>query len=286
MKNFISTVYVKPNSVSEEKICVGLFVSNPEKTFFAYSNSKLRLINGLVPLEVYHSINKTLKTLHSNIVEKNEGKRSPEMFPANVFSPEYFSYLNKYNKGLVYFSEPSTAAKSINEMEFEKLFAIYVGDELGHEKPAIAKKTMRKIVSEYLGREVFKMKADINYAIDNNVAQSIYTDSKVDFISCNGNIFAGKSIDFNKEAKTIESHLFEYRVLVEGLMAFAAKRKLVGVPKFVAYFNTPINREGKEILDRAVKDKSKNFGLNEVDELEKAERILNAHPYRKFSEII
>lgn len=285
MKNFMSSVYIKPNPVSDEKVCVGLFVGGAGKSHFALSANKLRMVNSLLPKEVFHSLKKSLETLEHTVAEKTAHEHTV-LFNDRIFTADYFTYLNKYNKGLINFSEPSTIGKGISEAEFEKLFEMYIGEPLHKKEEANAKKTFKKAVNEYLKKDIFKSKADINYTINNDIISTIYTERTIDFISCNGNIFAGKSIDFNAEPRTIESHLFEYRVMVEGLIDFAKRKKLTGNPKFMAYHNEPETAKTKELLYRAAKDSNKHFVLAEVADLDKAEKTLSHSTYRKFSELV
>lgn len=285
MKNFMSSVYIKPNPVSDEKVCVGLFVGGADNAHFALSTNKLKVVNSLLPKNVYHSLKKSLESLEHTVTDKKVHEPAI-LFNDKIFTSDYFSYLNKYNKGLLNFSEPSTIGKSIDTNEFARLFELYVGEPLHKNETAKSKPTLKKLVNEFLKKDVFIAKADIHYTLNNAVVSSIYTERSIDFISCNGNIFAGKSIDFNMEPKSIENHLFEYRIMVEGLTDFAARKKLSGRPKFIAYHNEPDNAKSKELLYLAAKDRHKPFVLAEVEELDKAENVLSHPSYRKFSEIL
>lgn len=281
----MSSVYVKPNPISDEKICVGLFVSTGGKAHFAVSPSKLKVANRLLPVEVSSSLKNSLDSLSVSI-KKSLLNEKDLFFDNSLFTAEYFSYLNRNNKGLLNFSEPSTVGKSIDESEFNKLFEMYVGEAPVSEVKDKGVESLRKLTAGYLKRPIFVAKADINYVVKNDVVRSIYTARSIDFISCNGNIFAGKVVDFSAEGRTIENHLFEYRALVEGLMEYSVARNLVGKPTFIAYHNEPETDAAKTILDHAKKDANKHFELCPIDKLHDAERKLDMHPYRKFSELV
>ncbi|MBK7667317.1 MAG: hypothetical protein IPJ32_08205 [Sphingobacteriaceae bacterium] len=67
-------------------------------------------------------------------------------------------------------------------------------------------------------------------------------------------------------------------------MEFAKRRDFDGEGKYEVYFNEPVEKEQKKILDNVMKDKSKPFTLKEIENLENVIRTLQNNNYRRFSE--
>jgi hypothetical protein len=285
MKNFISTVYIKTNSVSDERICIGLFAGTTEQSFFAWSETKLKLIIKLVSSDVYISLSKSISNLKEDIIYKTESKHQGEFFYTNEYSSDYFRYLSRYSKGLLEFNEPKPISNVINEKDFGNLFELYVGEKLHKPISTSRKDSLYKHVKTILQHPIFVEKTDRNYEVPVTVAKTIYRPVEVDFISCNGSILTGHAIDFTNQPNTIEKKLYEFRVLTEGLKMFAEERKLDNAGKYIVYFNNPEGKEQKDLFNNVYEDKTKPFELIEVDAMEDITKKLKNN-YRKFSEII
>ncbi|MBK7667316.1 MAG: hypothetical protein IPJ32_08200 [Sphingobacteriaceae bacterium] len=130
MKNFISSIYVKPNSISDEKICVGLFIGGETTSYFAWSENKLKLTTKLASESVYSSLHRSFININNDITHKIGHESKGAIVKKHVYSSEYFQYLTNYNKGLIEFTSPKTISKSVDQKEFEKLFKLYVGENI------------------------------------------------------------------------------------------------------------------------------------------------------------
>ena len=127
MKCFISILFVQTNSISREKIAIGLFAISGTEVFFHYSQEKMGMIKKYY-LNVYKQalfsiklIENRLENVDSGVVsELHEGKKS-------AFSEESILYLNKYSKGVLQFDAPKPYAGILADDTFKNIFESFIG---------------------------------------------------------------------------------------------------------------------------------------------------------------
>ena len=287
MKNFISPLYIRTNTISEERICIGLFVASDEKLYFAWSESKLRLSDRLIAGAIYPVLKKNFLIIEKELATCIDDPTNC----ANKYNYNYFSYLEAYNDGLLEFKKPSILPKAVTGEQFRSLYKLYVGEapatkDISSEPPSAKPDTLYQKVKHYLQAPAFVEKTDRNYKISETVIRTIYRPQLVDFISCNGSLLTGYSVDFTASPSTIENRLYEFRALVEGLRAFSEQYRLKGPGKYIAYYEPPQEKIQNTIFQNALHDKSKKFELRPVAEMAGAIDLLRKHNYRKFSELI
>ena len=283
-ENFISEIYIRSNPATEEKVCVGLMGLSANRAFFRYSEKKLRLTNRLVGEEVKNSLERSFKSFQQEVKRLNKEMDESNLIRESPLDFNFFNYLHTYGKGLVYYTSPKPIATKLNDKNFSRLFELHVGDSGETEKKKVS--TLQSKVSEALKRETFTKRTDTHYKLEPDIVKTIYLSHEIDFICKNGNLFAGKGIDFNTAATTIEYNLYEFNRVAKGLKNLAEKRKLTFKGRYEVYFNNPESREGKEMLDRVRKDATRHFELKEVEKLDHVEKDIEEGGYEKFSEWI
>jgi len=78
MKPFYSIVYLKPESVSGEKVAVGLFLNTDNRPIFDYSKSKLKVAAGLINTDAVASVEKMFKNIKKKIKSAKEDSSQAE----------------------------------------------------------------------------------------------------------------------------------------------------------------------------------------------------------------
>lgn len=116
--NLISVLYIKTSSHTDEKISIGLFASNTEKTYFSYSIQKIELANSIIEMDIVQPIVHTLKNIKNGI-------------DANDFclNEATFNYLNTHSKGILSFEKLKPVGLEINDCSFASLFDLLIGGE-------------------------------------------------------------------------------------------------------------------------------------------------------------
>ncbi len=210
MKTFFSIIYLPLNSNLQEKISIGLVMSNGEKSIFKVSNPKLHVIKGLISSNRFS----ILKNYFNNIM--NEVEPKVDEFRLNIKSDisnnwlnqSYFSYLNRYSNNLVIYSEPRNIDADVNLESFKAIFNKYVF-EYDEEINTVKNED---ILSKVKSRLFIKIedRVNLNVTVSSNDFNELLTPVDVNFIGKNGVVVAGQTIDFMKRLYNLENDLTRY----------------------------------------------------------------------------
>lgn len=210
MKTFFSIIYLTLNANLNEKISIGLLMSNGERSIFKISNPKMNVLKGLVPQQNYNVLKSYFKNINSAIMPTlNDYELNVKQNVSSKWLNEsYFSYLNRYSNNLVSFSEPRTIELDLNEESFRRLFNKYIFnyDEeiLNIKQEDILSKVKSKLYSKIEDR------VNLNVQVSPKDFKELITPVDINFIGKNGVIVAGQTIDFDKSKYYLESDLTRY----------------------------------------------------------------------------
>lgn len=283
MKTYTSKIYIRPNTLADERLCVGLFAFSEGKSYFKFSERKLRWLKSELGAELIGNLRHNLNNISAELVRLNSLELFSEAESRRMFSEGAFNYLHVYGAGLLHFEKFSPNALSLNDFTFNKLYENFV--DAG--KPGLKNKDKVRFRSTFKARirkpdfEVL----DIDYNLGPSLIPGIYTPHKIDFIGKNGALLAGTAIDFKTEASNIERKLLEFEAIARGLNAFSTRHKMKS-GKYLCFFNDPESKEAKSILDIARKNSSKPFELKEFNYLDVLSPELKKHSYSRFSDFI
>lgn len=279
MKNFISVLYIKPNSFSDEKICIGLFSSSDNGVAFKYSESKLKALTVSLYTEVIKSLKDDLKRIDAEVKDLNNSSNLIS-HESSYYNSGYFTYLSRYSSGLLHFTAPEPISNPVDKSLFITLFNKYVGEEekVRHTK---GNSEFKRNLKSILRKEVFTKHADINFELTTKLVPHIIVPTKIDFIACNGSILAGKAIDFNAETNTILNQINSFWTVSEGLKSLANQRKLKGEGTYEIFINEPESKEHKNIVTNLSKNPIIPFKVKDMGDLDQKSAVL-PH-YEKFS---
>lgn len=285
MKNFLSVLYIKTNPLSEERICIGLFMGGEEKLFFNFSETKFKHVASLVSKEVANSLKSDLKNLKKEVEESSKRSSLYLSSERGMFKEGYFNYLSRYNNGLIHFSKPEPIPSVTTPELFDELYRKFTG-EVSNIKEKRPVHTFNSMLKMYLSHDAFETRSNRNFTIGPSIIPSLINTPKVDFISCNGSILAGKAIDLNSSLESIKNHVNEFWVLAEGLREFAVNH-FPNSGKYELYINEPTDNENKKIMAALHRNHPKKpFEVKELEKLEKTAGKLENDNYRPFSEVL
>lgn len=270
MKTFLSILHVKTNSYSNEKIALGLIAVTTTEVFYAYSNNKLSLANkcsGAVSIsdflksilnQIQHTVNDSNKLLLTNQTSLLEG--------VSVFSKSYFDYLNKYNNGVLQFSDPVTINNHFTVKEFANYFNKFVGEPLTVDKPTPKKSFFQKL-KPLFEKENLKQKADIDFHFNPVTFKGILKETNIPLITKNGNISTLQTIDFSTSANTITNHLYETQIIFNALNVFS-KHLNCAVDKINIGFEEPaMQTDQHKLFDMAFIEYKDVFNFMTIDQV-------------------
>jgi hypothetical protein len=215
MKSLISIIYLQTNTVSGEKIAVGLLAISENEVFFQVSEQKLKLAGKLSNADVLKHAEISFGLISNKVNENNKEHKSHVLLKNHsVFTKEYISYLNKYSKGLMQFDTPKSFAGIIDKKIFKALFEQFIA--VWEEKPENVKKAIQfhTIIKKQLNKPIFKEKVDIDYTLQPQKVKGLLLPQDITLISKNGSILAAQAIDFTTSEEVIAKHTYEMEVII------------------------------------------------------------------------
>ena len=137
MKPFYSVLYLKSESISDEKIAVGMFLNAENKPVFDYSENKLRVAAKIIDSDAVDSIERTLKNIKRKVISFGKDEQQTEAFNVEPFTSGYFDYLSRYSNNLLIYSKPSENIGDFGNEDFKSLFRLLIDKNYGivEEKP-------------------------------------------------------------------------------------------------------------------------------------------------------
>lgn len=284
MKPFYSILYLKSESISDEKIAIGMLLNADRKPLFDYSEDKLKLASKIIDSEAVDSIEKLLKNIKRKVVSLSKNKYQKEAFDVDPFTNSYFDYLNRYSNNLMLYSKPAENIGDFKLEDFDSLFKLLVDKNYGIEEKVTV--TFRKKVEEKLRASRVSERVDIKYRVPKDSVKSILRSHEVDYIGANGKIYSGNVIDTSTDHSTIENKIYQIRALIDGLIELSDHFDFERKGHHVVYFNEPEGRKQKDIIYDLEHDTTRNFEIKPWDLFEEEEREIERADVSKFSEFL
>jgi len=283
MKTIYSLLYVNLNAALEERVCIGLVMTNGEEYFYEYSAKKLKYVSQLLSEEKKSFIKRYLKSLEQDLTQYKG--LNPQLFEKKTYAEnwvreEYLTYLSTYANNIVSFSAPKTIDLPCTSENFKRLFEKYVFE---YEAELMATSPLAIKIQEEVKHKLYTQiedRVNLDITLDQSDFNTLLVPSiTVDFIGKNELAVLGQTIDFNKSINHIQHDLTSYLSLT---MSVEEQEKKKGV-----YFVV-----GKE-PDK--QNKTHEFWSNirtspfveyvELDELERISQYMEDHnvqPYFEF----
>lgn len=283
MKPFYSVVYLKPESASDEKVAVGLFLNTDNRPIFDYSDLKLKAAARLIDPDAVDSVEKMLKNIKRKIKTLRKDSSQKEAFEIGAFSESYFDYLSRYSNNMVIYSKPTENSGDFSADDYSNLFKLLVDKHYGEKefKPV----SFRKTVAKALKSSPISNRVDLRYRIPKNKVKSLFSNHEVDYIGINESIISGNSLDTHTDPHTLEMKIYKLRALTDGLLDLANVLGFKNEGRHTLLYNDPEGRKQKDIIYSAKKDITSHFKLKPWEEFEEEEHWIEEHNVRKFSEL-
>lgn len=284
MKPFYSVLYLKSESISDEKIAVGMLLNADQNPMFDYSEDKLKAASKIIDSEAVDSVEKLLKNIKRKVDSLSKDKNQKEAFDVDPFTNSYFDYLNRYSNNLVLYSKPEENIGDFKLDDFDSLFKLLVDKNYGFEEKATV--TFRKKVEETLRASRVSERIDIKYRVPKDRVKSILRNHEVDYIGANGKIYSGNVIDTATDHYTIENKVYQIRALISGLAELSSNLGLQTEGRHVVFFNEPTGSKQKDAIYDLQHDNTRPFKLKPWELFEEEEKELEDKDVGKFSEYI
>jgi hypothetical protein len=226
METFFSIIYLPLNSNLQEKISIGLVMSDGEQSIFKVSNPKMQIVKGLISPNKYN----ILKNYFNNII--NEIDPKIDDFKLNIkadvsnnwLNESYLSYLNRYSNNLVIYSEVRKIETDVTLETFKQLFNKYVFE---YDEEIVSQIDKSKDILFKVKTNLFAKiedRVNLNVTVNSNNFNELLTPVDVNFLGKNGVIVAGQTIDFAKRLYNLENDLTRFISFTKAVDYSSAKK--------------------------------------------------------------
>ncbi len=219
MKTFYSLLYVNLNVTLDEKVCIGLVMSDGEKVFYQFSTKKLSFISPLLSTEKKSLIKQYLKSLEKDIQVSEPNKTGVnKLFTQYSYAEqwakeEYLNYLSNYANNLVSFSAPKTIALDTTFDNFRALFTKYVHRYEGT-LPKLQEDNQRLIgIKDQVNHQFYpqiKARVNTNITLNSTDFETILVPVHIGFIGSNDIPVLGQTLDFTKSIQHVQHDITSY----------------------------------------------------------------------------
>jgi hypothetical protein len=290
MKTFFSIISIQTNPISSEKVVMGVLAITENEIYFDYSKSKVALLDKLAPTKIGIGImaKNTLQQIKQKVDEANKTLTKDQtklVFEKSIFSKDYISYLNKYNNGILHFSEPASLPFDFTSEKFRQYYNNFVGEiAVAETKKEIV--TFAKKIKPAFEKEGLDEKADLKFTFQPVNFSGILKETNIPLITKNGDICAIQTVDFSLGEQTVVHHLYETLIIQQALNVFGKKAN-TKVKKIKIAFEEPSQGTLQhDLFDLSIQNYKDDFDFITPDILEKETEMISNSNNIKFSEFL
>ncbi|PRZ19127.1 hypothetical protein [Flavobacterium granuli] len=220
MRTIFSILYIPISATLDERVSIGLIMSDGKHHFFKYSHSKLQAIKGLLSNESYLILKTYLKSLEKDI--KSTGENTDCLFSIDIASKakwvnhSYISYLSKYSNNLIQFSEPKFIDVALSNDTYRRVFEKYIFEydehvHLEDDASSVYQNIKAKLYPKITG------KVNIDRILTSDDFANLFAPVEVNFIGVNGVPVAGQVFDFEKRHYNLENDISRFISLTKAI---------------------------------------------------------------------
>jgi len=220
MKTIYSILSIPLNVTLEEKISIGLVMSNGEDNFFHYSTDKLNALKTLINNDKFYFIKSYLKALENDINKEV----SEELFYKDLstsrdwINNEYLIYLSRYSNNTIQFSHPKRIDITFSKENFIKLFERYIFKYFHSEENRY--KEVDNDVFYNIKTSLYpaiQENVNIDITLDSSDFENLFAPIEVNFFGMNNVPVAGQAFNFEKKHYNLENDVARYVSLAKAI---------------------------------------------------------------------
>lgn len=277
MKTIYSILYVTLNTALNEKVSIGLLMSDGKYDRFRFSADKLLALKGIIEPERYNLVKGYLKSLESDINVAGDEKVVFEnkALKNNWVNEGYISYLSRYSNNLIQFSEPKTIDILFSPENYKRIYEkyIYAFDQKIEE--VFVESIFTKVKQELYPK--ITNRVNLDFALDSSHFENLFAPIEVNFIGINGMPVAGQTIDFDKKHHFLENDIARFVSLTKAI-ELEGKEK----GKYFVLGHEPDKKDDKNhLLWEQIKD-SKFLEFVDVDDVDRVEEYIEKHEVKPY----
>lgn len=217
MKTIYSILYVTFNTALNERVGIGLLMSNGLDHQFKFSPEKLLIVKNILDDERYLVVRNYLKSIERELSIGEE--QSSQLFAMSSVSEwineRYLGYLSNYSNNIIQFSNPKTIDIELNPSNFKRIFEKYIF-RYGSESDEPISIDVYARVNQNLFPKI-EGRVNLTRTLTSADFENLFSPIEVDFIGINGTPVAGQTIDFEKKHYNLENDVARFVSLTKAV---------------------------------------------------------------------
>jgi hypothetical protein len=216
MKTFYSILYAVIRPETDEKIAIGLILSDGNNSLFEHSKHKLSAIRSLLEAAEYKFIQNYISSIKRTVADslKNLNQQSIfEFIDARhpIINESYFQYLSIYSSNLVWFSKPLQIDVTINQDVFDKLFNKLVDHDFSKIAESMDLRGVRGVKQSFIPAvfEYFSCEKEVT----NEDFSGLITPVTIDLIGKNERMIFAQFVDMERTVREIKFGYYDLKQL-------------------------------------------------------------------------
>lgn len=215
MKTIYSILYVTLNTTLNERVSVGMLMSNGFEHYFKFSSEKLTAFKGILNNERFNIVKNYLKSVEKDICFKPHQLFTQKELKNDWINEGYISYLSKYSNNIIQFSAPKTIDIDLNTDNFKRIFEKYIF-RYTEEIDEIIEFNVYSKVKENLFPKI-ENRVNLELTLTSNDFENLFAPIEIDFIGINEIPLAGQTIDFEKKHYYLENDITRFVSLTKAI---------------------------------------------------------------------
>jgi hypothetical protein len=277
MKTFYSIIFTPLSALSNERINLGLLVSQEGGvSMVKFSEEKLSLLKKFLPAESYTLLKIQLASFENLSKPNNDLK-----LDFKQLNSDFIQYLSNYTNNLISLTPPKKIDVEASESVFKKLFEqyIYKSSDIWIEekkRPSKLAEVKRRFIPKVSSR------VNVDYTLKASDFDFVVFNLNVDLIGKNDAPVLTQFVDFQTSAEAIKHRVNDYVSLIK---PFEIKESKIG--KFFIVGQEPDKELNKQhlIWENLIKSPLVSKDIVEIvspNELERIQDYLEEHDVRPF----
>jgi len=215
MKTIYSILYVTLNTTLNERVSVGMLMSDGFEHYFKFSSEKLTAFKGILNNERFSIVKNYLKSVEKDICFKPHQLFTQKELKNDWINEGYISYLSKYSNNIIQFSAPKTIDIDLNTDNFKRVFEKYIF-RYTEEIDEIIEFNVYSKVKENLFPKI-ENRVNLELTLTSNDFENLFAPIEIDFLGINEIPLAGQTIDFEKKHYNLENDITRFVSLTKAI---------------------------------------------------------------------
>jgi hypothetical protein len=217
MNTYYSVIFASVNSITSERLSVGLVMVEGDRIWFRYSKTKLSLMHQFFSNEAFYLLKTSLKNIAitANVEQVEELTVVNDLFnfkkeDRHTFSFEYLRYLSRYSNSTLTFNEPVKIDVGASDLLFDHLYCEFIFEETELNRKTSTIEIVKRSLYPQINKHV-----NWDYRVETGAIPGLIMSVELDFIGKNHQPVVGKITDFDQPVYNLDASLSNLFVLMK-----------------------------------------------------------------------